>query len=96
MSSCEDASTEIGGLFDEFSSAAQRLNVYTVWDYIEILKKLLRHWAIEDFDGLSDSAKRSQEYLVSLPDRLTKIANRKPVPHSAKMKNKWVLPNGRR
>ena len=90
-----DASTEIGGLFDEFSAAAQRLNVYTVWDYIEILKKLIRHWAIEDFDGLSDSAKRSQEYLVSLPDRLTKIASRKPVPNSAKMKNKWVLPNGR-
>lgn len=65
-----------GGLFDHFSNAAERLGVYTVEDYIQLLERLLSIWEIERIDGLTDSAKRAQDYMLALPKRLWRIATR--------------------
>jgi acyl-[acyl-carrier-protein] desaturase len=70
----------IGDLFTHFSDAAQRTMVYTTHDYINILKDLLKDWEIENIKGINDQAERAREYLVALPARLERIADRMDVP----------------
>lgn len=63
-------------LFTKFSKVAQRLNVYTVRDYAEIIRDLVDHWHIEGMRGLSDAAARGQDYLCNLANRYQKLADR--------------------
>lgn len=70
----------IGELFDHFSDAAQRIRVYTTEDYIDILKSLLNEWDIGNIRGLNDQAEKARDYLMALPARLTRIAQRVRVP----------------
>lgn len=79
-----------GELFSHFSDAAQRLGVYTALDYIDILRDLLREWNIDTISNLNDSGEKARDYLMKLPDRLFRIADR--------MKNplkthdfKWII-----
>ena len=78
-----------GKLFDEFSYAAQRTNVYTTQDYIKILQSLLNEWRIGDLLDLSPDAKRAQDYLMLLPKRLERISSRMKIPQM-KFSFKWV------
>jgi acyl-[acyl-carrier-protein] desaturase len=79
----------IGDLFAHFSDAAQRTLVYTTQDYIDILKTLLKEWKIEDITGINDSAERAREYLMALPMRLERIADRISVPEK-QYNFKWL------
>ena len=78
-----------GKLFDEFSYAAQRTNVYTTQDYIEILESLLSEWGIEYLRDLSGDAKRAQDYLMLLPKRLERISSRMKIP-KGEFRFKWI------
>ena len=70
----------VGKLFDHFSNSAQRLGVYTTFDYIHILETLLKDWEIDKVLDLNDSAEKARDYLMKLPDRLKRIAERMKPP----------------
>ena len=74
---------KLGATYSHFSDAAQRLGVYTVQDYIAILQSLLNDWKIDGVTGLSDEAQRARDYLMALPARLTRVAERTKVPELA-------------
>ena len=63
-------------LFAKFSRVAQRIGVYTVTDYAEIIQDLVRHWKIESLEGLSGATAQAQDYLSTLADRYKKLADR--------------------
>ncbi len=70
----------IGDLFSHFSDAAQRIGVYTTQDYIEILETLLAKWHIDRVKDLNGPAERARDYLMELPARLKRIAERVKIP----------------
>jgi len=84
----------IAEAFENFSNAAQRLGVYTTYDYIEILEKLNGYWEIDKMRSLTDEAEKARDYLMRLPDRMRRIADRMAVPQDQHI-FKWVEPNGR-
>lgn len=80
---------EKGSAFVHFSETAQRIGVYTAKDYINIMESLIVDWKIEWQEDLNDAAKRARDYILSLPARLTKIADRSnPEPSSYKFS--WI------
>ena len=83
----------IGAAFENFSVCAQRLGVYTSHDYIDILKKLLVSWEIGALRSLSDEANRARDYLMKLPARLERIADRMSIPGD-QYRFSWVSVNG--
>ncbi|HSI70211.1 MAG TPA: acyl-ACP desaturase [Gillisia sp.] len=84
----------IAEAFENFSNAAQRLGVYTTFDYIDILGKLNDYWEIDKFTSLTDEAEKARDYLMALPDRMNRIANRINIPQD-QHQFKWVEANGR-
>ena len=78
-------------LFDKFSDVAQRSGVYSAFDYIDILEKLNKAWDIENFRGLSEEADKARSYLMRLPERMRRIANRIVVPDTD-YNFKWMQP----
>ncbi|MBP9792507.1 MAG: acyl-ACP desaturase [Flavobacterium sp.] len=81
----------IGTAFEKFSESAQRIGVYTALDYVEIMQKLIDRWEIDKIVNLSDEAEKARDYLMKLPNRMTKIAERLVVPTEEKL-FKWVQP----
>jgi acyl-[acyl-carrier-protein] desaturase len=71
---------KIGSTFSHFSDAAQRLGVYTTNDYIQIFRDLIEEWNIEDVRGLNEQAEKARDYIIGLPDRLARIAERTKIP----------------
>lgn len=84
----------IAEAFENFSNAAQRLGVYTTYDYIDILQKLNEYWEIDKFTSLTDDAEKARDYLMALPDRMSRIASRISIPQD-QHQFKWVEANGR-
>ncbi len=82
---------EKGSLFDDFSTVAQRLGVYTGFDYIDILKKLNAAWEIDKITGLTAEAEKARDYLMKLPDRMYRITERIVIPDTD-FKFKWMIP----
>lgn len=83
----------IGAAFENFSNCAQRLGVYTANDYVDILKKLNTFWEIDGIRSLNDDAEKARDYLMKLPDRLTRISERMKLPND-EYQFKWVQANG--
>lgn len=83
----------IGTAFENFSNAAQRLGVYTTHDYIDIMKKLISYWEIDQLNGLTAKAEKARDYVMKLPDRMARIAERVAIPQDI-TKFKWVEANG--
>ena len=81
---------EKGKLFDEFSYAAQRTNVYTTQDYIDILNSLLSEWDIEHVSDLIGEGCKAQDYLMALPNRLERISTRMKIPQK-QYHFKWIV-----
>ncbi|MBW4890893.1 acyl-ACP desaturase [Mucilaginibacter sp. HMF5004] len=81
--------TKIGQTFGHFTDAAQRLGVYTAIDYVDILKELIVDWKIEHIEGLSESGEKARDYVLKLPDRLIRIAERMKNP-SLEYKFSWI------
>ena len=80
-----------GSLFNDFSTVAQRIGVYTGFDYIDIVRKLNSAWEIEKITGLSAEAEKARDYLLNLPDRMYKISERIVIPDT-KFHFKWMNP----
>jgi acyl-[acyl-carrier-protein] desaturase len=81
--------TKIGQTFGHFTDAAQRLGVYTAVDYVDILKELIVDWKIEHIVGLSESGEKARDYVMKLPDRLMRIAERMKNP-GLEYKFSWI------
>jgi len=79
----------IGELFSHFSDAAQRIRVYTTQDYIDILRSLLNEWDIDTLTGINEKAEKARDYLMKLPDRLQRIADRIQIPQK-QYQFKWI------
>lgn len=80
-----------GNLFDQFSTIAQRIGVYTGFDYIDILKKLNTAWEIDKITGLSEEAEKARDFLLKLPERMYRITERIVIPET-KYEFKWMNP----
>ncbi len=75
-----ESGVKIGQTFSHFSDAAQRLGVYTTNDYIEIMDSLLKDWKIEGVQNLNDAGEKARDYLMALPNRLRRVAERTKIP----------------
>ncbi|WP_435253847.1 acyl-ACP desaturase [Tenacibaculum sp. A30] len=82
---------EKGSLFDDFSTVAQRIGVYTGFDYVDILKKLNETWEIDKITNLTPEAEKARDFLMKLPDRMYRITERIVVPDT-KFNFKWMIP----
>jgi acyl-[acyl-carrier-protein] desaturase len=79
----------LGAAFEDFSNSAQRIGVYTAQDYIDIMQKLIDGWNIAAMNNLTDEAEKAREYLMKLPARMERVAQRVQIPmESAKFS--WV------
>ena len=65
-----------GPVYDDFSRVATDLKVYTGVDYADIITHLNDFWQIDQVTGLCPEAQEAQEYLMKLPNRFTKLAQR--------------------
>lgn len=63
-------------LYNNFSTVAQRLGVYTALDYADIIKHLVKTWDLEHLEGLGAEAEKERDYLCRLPERYRKLAER--------------------
>ncbi|MGB3591123.1 MAG: acyl-ACP desaturase [Nonlabens sp.] len=81
----------IGEAFEDFSNCAQRIGVYTAQDYIDIMEKLIIKWDIPSINGLNEEAEKARDYLMKLPARMERIAQRMKVPQE-QTKFSWVTP----
>lgn len=79
----------IGQTFGHFTDAAQRLGVYTAVDYVDIMKQLLVDWNVESMQDLNDAGEKARDYLMKLPDRLLRVAERMKDP-SLQYKFSWI------
>lgn len=63
-------------LWEHFSAVAQRLGVYTVTDYADILEFLVWRWKVDELSGLSAEGRRAQEYVCRLAPRFRMLEKR--------------------
>uniref|UniRef100_B7TZ44 Stearoyl-[acyl-carrier-protein] 9-desaturase, chloroplastic n=1 Tax=Spinacia oleracea TaxID=3562 RepID=B7TZ44_SPIOL len=63
-------------LFDHFSAVAQRLGVNTAKDYADKLEFLVGRWEVEKLTGLSSEGQIAQDYVCSLPPRISRLEER--------------------
>ncbi|UOG76908.1 acyl-ACP desaturase [Hymenobacter tibetensis] len=80
---------EMGKTFGHFTDAAQRLGVYTSQDYTDILEGLITTWKVDQVTGLNSTAEKARDYIMALPNRLRRVADRMPVP-KLEYKFKWI------
>ncbi|MDF7811266.1 acyl-ACP desaturase [Hymenobacter sp. YC55] len=80
---------EMGKTYGHFTDAAQRLGVYTSQDYTDILESLINTWKVDHMTGLNSAAEKARDYVMALPNRLRRVADRMPVP-KLEYKFKWI------
>ena len=81
---------KISATFTHFSDAAQRLGVYTTNDYTDILESLVKEWDISNIRGLNDAAERARDYLMSLPERFRRVAERSSIKSPLEYEFNWI------
>ncbi len=86
-----ESGDKIGTAFEEFSNTAQRIGVYTSRDYVDILQKLIDRWEIDKITNLTDEAEKARDYLMKLPSRMLRLADRIKIPENS-FEFKWVEP----
>ena len=80
---------KIGQTFSHFTDAAQRLGVYTAVDYVDIMKELITDWQIERMADLNEAGEKARDYIMNLPDRFMRVADRLKRP-SLEYKFCWI------
>lgn len=88
----KESGDKISHVFEEFSNTAQRIGVYTAADYVDIMQKLISKWQIDKITNLSDEAERARDYIMKLPNRMIRIADRLILPENS-YQFKWVKPS---
>ena len=86
-----ESGEKISTAFEEFSNTAQRIGVYTSTDYVDILQKLINRWDIGNINNLTDEAEKARDYLIKLPSRMLRLAERMKIPENS-YQFKWVEP----
>ena len=82
---------KIGATWSHFSDAAQRLGVYTSIDYTTILESLIKEWKIDSICNLNEEAEKGRDYLMSLPERFKRIAERLNIKAPLEYQFNWIL-----
>ena len=82
---------KIGQSWSHFSDAAQRLGVYTSMDYTNILESLIKEWNIGNITGLNGAAEKGRDYLMGLPERFRKVAERSSIKAPIDYQFNWIL-----
>jgi acyl-[acyl-carrier-protein] desaturase len=82
---------KIGDTWSHFSDAAQRLGVYTSIDYTNIMESLIKEWNIGNICSINSAAEKGRDYLMSLPDRFRKIAERTSIKAPLDYQFNWIL-----
>ena len=79
-------------LYGQFAAVAQRIGVYTVRDYADIIEHLVGYWKIADLFGLSGDAAKAQDYLGGLAQRYRGLADRaeEKLSKQPKMPFRWI------
>ncbi|QMU27940.1 acyl-ACP desaturase [Adhaeribacter radiodurans] len=80
---------DIGKTFGHFTDAAQRIGVYTASDYTDILEELLDEWKVASLTNLNEAGEKARDYVMALPDRLKRVADRMKVPQ-LEYKFRWI------
>jgi acyl-[acyl-carrier-protein] desaturase len=80
---------DLGKTFGHFTDAAQRIGVYTSADYTDILDGLITEWKIESISGLNEAGERARDYVMALPARLKRVADRMKAP-TLEYKFRWI------
>jgi acyl-[acyl-carrier-protein] desaturase len=80
---------EMGQTFGHFTDAAQRLGVYTAVDYVDIMKSLIVDWKLDTLKELNEAGEKARDYIMKLPDRLLRIADRTKIP-TMNYKFSWI------
>lgn len=80
---------KIGQTFGHFTDAAQRLGVYTAIDYVEIMQQLIEEWKIDSINDLNEAGEKARDYVMNLPDRLIRVAERMKNP-TMEYKFSWI------
>jgi len=75
--------------FRHFSEAAQRIGVYTASDYVNILLSLIKEWEVDKIASLNEAGEKARDYIMALPDRLAKLAERVSIQPPA-YKFSWI------
>lgn len=82
-------------LFGDFSEVAERTGVYQASDYCDIMEHLIERWDVGHREGLRGDAAEAQEYLMKLPSRIRKLAERasarKAKGPTARVKFSWIF-----
>ncbi len=60
--------------FREMADIIRRVGIYGPWDYKSIVEEAIAFWEIELLTGLNEMAKKAQEKILGLPNRIKKIA----------------------
>jgi acyl-[acyl-carrier-protein] desaturase len=60
--------------FKELAEVIRRAGIYGPRDYLRIVQEQIRYWKIESIDGLSELGRKAQEKIMSIPDRLRRVA----------------------
>lgn len=76
MNDGEHEQREGRSLFADFSAVAENTKTYTAFDYADITEHLNKRWRIGERSGLSGEAAEAQEYLMGMPARIKKLAER--------------------
>ena len=84
-----ESNEPIGRAFEIFSDSAQRIGVYTSSDYVDIIRKLIKLWGVETMSNLNEEGEKARDFIVNLPDRLDRIAQRIVIPKESP-KLKWI------
>ncbi len=81
-------------LYQQFAVVAQRIGVYTVRDYADIIDHLVGYWKITELSGLTGDAAKAQDYLGGLAQRYRGLAERSEAQLMAQAKKKpfsWIF-----
>jgi acyl-[acyl-carrier-protein] desaturase len=60
--------------FREMADVIRRAGIYGAWEYKKIVEEQIKFWAIDTLDGLSETGKKAQEKILSIPARLERVA----------------------
>jgi acyl-[acyl-carrier-protein] desaturase len=61
--------------FRDMADVIRRAGIYGPRDYLRIVEELIKFWKIETLTGLKEMGQKAQEKILSIPERLTRVAD---------------------
>lgn len=61
--------------FREIADVIRRAGIYGPRDYLRIVEDLIKFWAIDKVEGLTELGRQAQEKIMSIPARLVRVAD---------------------